>query len=730
MKSKWLAIVASLLLSNNAIAIAKDEAEKELVSGQRHEEAETLRMLKKNKTKLKKSKKVKKKKSKKDKKNKKKSKNEYKGKECGVDYCDAKVISLGGLKTCLKDNFDHLSDVFFPEDGFDYLIARQNGQTLSRLPAAVVYVEDVEGVQKALSCAIDNGYKVSPRGGNHSFQGLGTMDGYVVIDMGSTCKPDEFVVDKTDQGPHILQGSKYVGTIKAQAGCTNAVMLAAGHKHFNDQAGLTLIGACPTVGITGFVLGGGGGDISPYLGYAIDIVKEFQLVLYDGTVVTASEEENSDLYWASRGGSGGNGVITHLTYKIVEAPTQKYEDEGGKKYTQMAIIAFIKDVENGAKRLQEWFYDADPVITGKFGGSFNWYKAGTVGAGTPPFFRFVFVYLGSWKEGIEELKSTGILDTDLFQFAPVGQMGSFPASSDKTTMLTENYEVVCKTPSTDPTCPAYEEVDGALTDWPGVIDSKYPFIAAFQFDTYAEVEAFHICTLGSFIYTSQWWQWSYTSGDFCKDLDLDDEKCEEITDPAFDLPYKVPKSCNDKDVLNAMLEKAEDPTSFINSHGPSVKLTEYWAPLFAEKYGIEPSSTAVYEYLMENGKSDPGASMFQRFEDSFFAKLLNETSGGADHLVHGAALNVKPDETAYPWRNAALMVDYDGGIEAAKDFLTRFVEGGYTPQGYYAYLNPFGQKNWRSYFFGNHWRKLSEIRAKYDPKDVFGKPLTIESIGE
>ena len=222
------------------------------------------------------------------------------------------------METCLKNKFEHLSNLYFPEDGEGYLEARQCAVQLSRFPAAVVYVEDVEEVKDAMACAVDNGYKVSARGGNHSFQGLGTMDGYIVIDMGRTCKPEEFVIDKDDQGPHILEGSKYIGTMKAQAGCTNAVMLAMGHKNFQEEGGLTLIGSCPSVGITGYVLGGGSGDVSPYVGYAADIVKEFQIVLYDGTVVKASENENTDLYWASRGGGGGNGIITHLTYKIVE----------------------------------------------------------------------------------------------------------------------------------------------------------------------------------------------------------------------------------------------------------------------------------------------------------------------------------------------------------------------------------------------------------------------------
>mmetsp|Transcript_30202 Transcript_30202/g.40117 ORF Transcript_30202/g.40117 Transcript_30202/m.40117 type:complete len:110 (+) Transcript_30202:1-330(+) len=109
--------------------------------------------------------------------------------------------------------------------------------------------------------------------------------------------------------------------------------------------------------------------------------------------------------------------------------------------------------------------------------------------------------------------------------------------------------------------------------------------------------------------------------------------------------------------------------------------------------------------------------------------MLSETAQYANHLQHGAALMVDPDETAYPWRNAAFMVEYETG-DIADSFLERIVDGGYTPQGYYAYLNPSGMKKWRSYFFDDKWRILSEIRAKYDPKDVFGKPLTIESIGE
>jgi len=83
-------------------------------------------------------------------------------------------------------------------------------------------------------------------------------------------------------------------------------------------------------GITGYVLGGGGGDLSLFAGYGADIVKAFDYVLYNGTIGTASEDENEDLFWALRGGGGGDGVITHLAYKVVQVSEPKNPNEDRK----------------------------------------------------------------------------------------------------------------------------------------------------------------------------------------------------------------------------------------------------------------------------------------------------------------------------------------------------------------------------------------------------------------
>ncbi|GFH49768.1 hypothetical protein CTEN210_06244 [Chaetoceros tenuissimus] len=605
--------------------------------------------------------------------------------ECGVDYCEAKQISLGGMKTCFKEHFDHLSNLYFPEDGDDYSFARHTALTVSRYPAAIVYVEDVEEVQHALKCAVDNGYKVSARGGNHSYQGLGTMDGYVVIDMGRTCKPDEFVVDKTDQGPHILEGSKYIGTIKAQAGCTNAIMLAAGHEHFGEDAGMTLIGSCPSVGITGFILGGGTGDITPYVGYGVDIVKEFELVLYDGTVVKASEDENTDF-------------VTHLTYKIVQAPKQKYEKEKGRKFSVISLYVGVKNLDKAAKRFQDWFYDADPLITGKFGGSFGWGNFSDPSYGEITLVHGFFVYLGSWREAVEDLKATELLDDDIFTVI------SEPRTGHGDAILSEDYEVLC---TSDQPCPQFEN---------GMVS------AAYEFNSYAEVELNYMCS--GPLFHSYLFDGSHNSGDFCKDLGIADDECKD--DVQWGLPIRKPKLCN-KVVIDAMMEKAGDPSSFMNSHGPSLELVDLIGKSWPGAENITVSEATDVISTMRKGET--GASMWPRLDDKLFAEILEKYPRSASHLQHGAALKVDPGATAYPWRNAAFLVPYYSD-EEANSFLELLVKEGVPAQGYYNYLNPPGMKKWRSYFFDDKWTELAKIRAKYDPKDVFGKPLTIESLGE
>ena len=85
-----------------------------------------------------------------------------------------------------------------------------------------------------------------------------------------------------------------------------------------DKLGYMFVGGeCSTVGVAGgFTAGGGQSPLSGYAGLSADQTLEFEVVLADGSLVTASRKENIDLFWALSGGGPGYGVIISATFKI------------------------------------------------------------------------------------------------------------------------------------------------------------------------------------------------------------------------------------------------------------------------------------------------------------------------------------------------------------------------------------------------------------------------------
>jgi FAD/FMN-containing dehydrogenase len=77
-----------------------------------------------------------------------------------------------------------------------------------------------------------------------------------------------------------------------------------------------LSGSSPTVGVTGYTLGGGVATLSRMYGFAADNVRSFEVVTADGELVTASASEHPDLFWALRGGGGNFGVVTSLEFEL------------------------------------------------------------------------------------------------------------------------------------------------------------------------------------------------------------------------------------------------------------------------------------------------------------------------------------------------------------------------------------------------------------------------------
>ncbi|MGP4027059.1 FAD-binding oxidoreductase [Actinomadura sp. 3N407] len=165
-------------------------------------------------------------------------------------------------------------------------------------PAGIAYCETPQDVSECVAFATLKGMPVAVRCGGHGYAGWSTGTGLVIdVSPMSTVKRDG--------------GSATVG-----AG-TRLIDL------YGELAGDGVSvpsGSCPTVGVAGLTLGGGLGVTSRAYGLSCDVLESVQVVTADGRVLTCDAERNTDLFWACRGGGGGNfGVAVSFTYRTHEA---------------------------------------------------------------------------------------------------------------------------------------------------------------------------------------------------------------------------------------------------------------------------------------------------------------------------------------------------------------------------------------------------------------------------
>lgn len=189
--------------------------------------------------------------------------------------------------------------VLLPVNGASFTVGKQVFNSLySRwTPAAVVTVTSQDDVQKAVAFAAANKFQIAPRGGGHSYIGASTAAGAMVLDLRGL-----------PAGVHFDEAS---GNVTVPA----ATPLSAIHQALAGAGRAIPTGTGPTVGIAGLTLGGGMGPDSRHAGLACDALRSATVVLPSGGVVTASADDHPDLFWALRGGGGGNfGVTTSMTF--------------------------------------------------------------------------------------------------------------------------------------------------------------------------------------------------------------------------------------------------------------------------------------------------------------------------------------------------------------------------------------------------------------------------------
>jgi FAD/FMN-containing dehydrogenase len=167
---------------------------------------------------------------------------------------------------------------------------------IEKRPRMIARCSDVADVISCVNFARENEVLLAVRGGSHNGAGWGVADDALVIDLSAM---RSVRVDPEERTVRVEGGARW-GDVD----------------HASHAFGLAIpTGIISTTGVGGLTLGGGHGYLSRKYGLAIDNLLEADVVLADGRLVKASEEENEDLFWALRGGGGNFGVVTSFLFK-------------------------------------------------------------------------------------------------------------------------------------------------------------------------------------------------------------------------------------------------------------------------------------------------------------------------------------------------------------------------------------------------------------------------------
>jgi FAD/FMN-containing dehydrogenase len=204
---------------------------------------------------------------------------------------------------------------------------------IDKRPLLIARCADAADVIAAVNFGRNKKLPIAIRGGGHNGPGLGSVDDGLVIDL------------STMKGVRVDPKNR---TARVGPGCTSGDV-----DHATQAFGQAVpFGVLSTTGVAGLTLSGGHGYLTRQYGLAADNLLEADVVLADGSFVTASETENPDLLWGLRGGGGNFGVVTSFLFRT-NAVAMVY---GGP------IVFELSD----APAVMKWFRDNQPKAPEEF----------------------------------------------------------------------------------------------------------------------------------------------------------------------------------------------------------------------------------------------------------------------------------------------------------------------------------------------------------------------------
>ncbi|MFD5931454.1 MULTISPECIES: FAD-binding oxidoreductase [unclassified Streptomyces] len=231
----------------------------------------------------------------------------------------APLSKAGAALTALREDLS--GAVLAPDDpGYDEARTVFNAM-VDRRPAVIAQCESESDVVTAVRFARRLDLPIAVRGGGHSVAGTALGDGALVVDLR---RMNEVTVHP---------GAK---AVRVSGGALMSDLDRACAPH--DLA--TTGGRVSTTGVGGFVLGGGSGWLDRKFGLAVDNLLGVDVVTADGEIVSATAEDEPELFWALHGGGGNFGVATSLTLRLHELPAMSvamlmYAPERGPEVTRL-----------------------------------------------------------------------------------------------------------------------------------------------------------------------------------------------------------------------------------------------------------------------------------------------------------------------------------------------------------------------------------------------------------